>query len=73
MPSVYAQAQNPPESYTVQSRMDQIERHIDSTDTRVNDLSDKVSMIQGVGTGVLGLLGALQLLGLIASVKASKE
>jgi len=70
---VYAQTQTPTESYSVQSRMDQIERHIDTTDSRVNDLSDKVSLIQGVGTGILGLLGALQLLGLITAAKASKE
>jgi hypothetical protein len=47
----------------------QLDEHLRSTDRQVNDLSNKVSVMQGVGTGVLGALGALQILGLVKEHK----
>lgn len=48
----------------------EIEHHLENTDKQVQIDSNRISVIQGVGAGVLGLLGALQILGLVAQVKA---
>jgi hypothetical protein len=52
-----------------ETKSEQIDRHLESTDARLNDLSNRISTIQGIGTGVLGVLGVLQILGFITSRK----
>src|SRR5260370_26104625 len=67
--AVYAQSVTP-EGMQIRIE-DQINRHLEATDARINALSDKISVIQGVGTGVLGVLGVLQILGLVAGRRES--
>jgi hypothetical protein len=43
----------------------EIDEHIRTTDGRLAEVSDKVSMITGVGATVVALLGILNLLGFI--------
>lgn len=50
-----------------------IERHLDYTDHRLDDLEGKVSLFEGVGTGIMGCLGALQILGLVAQRKRDNK
>ncbi len=49
------------------SQIYQMERHLEYTDTRLNDLSDKISTMQGLGAGAMAVLGLLQLLGIFAA------
>ncbi len=50
----------------------QVDRHLESTDARIQELSDRVATMQGMGTGAFAVLTALQILGIIASAKAPK-
>ena len=43
----------------------EIGRRMDGIDGRLNEISDRVSTIQGAGAAILLVLGALQILGLI--------
>lgn len=52
---------------------DQIDHHLEATDSRINDLSDKISLIQGIGSGVLGILGVLQIFGLITTKRNEEK
>ena len=45
----------------------EIDHHLEATDARVQELSDRTSAIQGVGAGAFGVLTVLQILGIIAS------
>ncbi len=66
---------------TKQERTDQnietqdlrIERHLEYTDERLNDVSDKVENVEGIGTGALGVLGILQILGLVVQRKKERD
>ena len=59
---------------TDQMQAGQIEtgRRMDGIDTRLNEISDRVSTIQGAGAALLVVLGALQILGLIQTRQATK-
>jgi hypothetical protein len=50
----------------------EINRRMDGIDTRLNEISDRVSTIQGAGAAILVVLGALQILGLIQTRQANK-
>lgn len=85
-PVVYAQIYNQPDIYSLKARIDvdsslidqmkekqgQIDRHLEAQDIRLNDLNDKTAHIQGVGAGLLGTVGVLEIVGLIATSKAAK-
>jgi len=48
---------------------DRRDRAIENNAARIDALDERVSTIQGIGSGALGVLGVLQLMGLIASAK----
>lgn len=47
--------------------MARMERHLDYTDERLNNVADALSMVKGIGTGAMAVLGILQILNLIAT------
>jgi hypothetical protein len=49
-------------------RMDHVESVQAQQDVRIRDLSDKVTTMEGIGEGAFGVLGVLQILGLIAKL-----
>ena len=51
------------------NEMTRIEQHLDYNDRRLNDVSDQVAGIKGIGAGAIGVLGVLQILNLIAAGK----
>lgn len=68
--SVFAQVDpQAREMERIEAKQTQVDSHLEFADGRLNTLSDRVSTIQGVGTGVFGALGILQILGLLASAK----
>ena len=50
----------------------EINKRMDGIESRLNDISDRVSTIQGAGAAILVVLGALQILGLIQTRQANK-
>jgi hypothetical protein len=55
-----------------ESKAAQIDHHFEATDARVQELSDRIATIQGMGAGAFGVLTVLQVLGIIATSKAQK-
>ena len=49
------------------------DRDLEALTVRVDQLDERVSTIQGIGSGALGVLGVLQLMGFIASAKAKRD
>ena len=57
------------EMTNIYDRLDKLDGHIDAQNIRMDDLSDKVSIMEGIGTGGIGLLGLLQGLIFVISKK----
>ena len=57
---------------SLQAAQADMSHRMDAQAQRQNELSDRISIIQGIGTGVLGVLGVLQVFGLIATSRAAK-
>lgn len=57
----------------VQGKLEDQHKAIDAQSDRMNQLSDKVSTMQGVGIGITSALGGLQLLSIFASIKFEKK
>jgi len=53
----------------LQERQSQIETHLESNDTRINDLQSKISFIEGSGGSFLAALGVLNAVGLFMKPK----
>lgn len=50
-----------------------LEHSVEVLTGRVDDISDRIARIEGIGAGSIGCLGALQILGLIVATKAKRE
>jgi hypothetical protein len=86
-PTVYAEDNRTANDYAMQSKIDinnnlvnQVDAKVDGNshrlellEARINALSDRQSMMEGAASSALGVLGVLQIFGLITSAKAKKE
>lgn len=53
-------------------KTDQLDHHIDNTDSEVKDLRDQVVWMKGIGIGASLTLGTLQAIGMVGKVKMMK-
>lgn len=54
-------------------RQEHLETALGGMETRLNEMSDRLSLVQGIGTGSLSVLGILQLLGFIAKANSKEK
>lgn len=69
---VHAQADEFSMERRWETKAQQIDHHFEATDARVQELSDRIATIQGMGAGAFGVLTVLQVLGIIATSKSQK-
>lgn len=72
-PSVLAQSHQPKqgtdEGQMIISQQSDAAKRLGALEVRVNEISDSVSNMRGIGSGALGVLGVLQIVGMVGGKK----